>query len=843
MAEDPSAVPVIRSSDLSENTGGRLPLKLRSIRVLAAGLALLSGLVITGATPTAVAVQAFQDRVVNADPADFTPHVLDGRVNAIVIVGTTVVVGGSFTQVAEPGGPTLARKNLFAFDAATGDISTGFAPGVNAKVFALATDGTSVFVGGEFSKSEGHTHRRIVKMDLAGAIDPGFGAQVTAGTGVYDLVYANGLLFMAGAFTAVNGTPRSGLAAVGPDTGALAPGIDVPFTGLHNGGISRVAKLDVTPDGTRLVAVGNFTTVAGEPREQIAILDLAPTTASLSNWATQRFVGQCAIKFDTYIRDVDISPDGSYFVVVTTGAWNGGSNAGVLCDTASRWPTAATGPDQQPTWVDYAGGDTTYSVAVTGAAVYVGGHFRWWNNPYAADHVGPGTVKRRGIAALDPINGLPLSWNPGRKLGEGVFALVATPEGLWVGNDTDEIGGEYHARLAFFPLQGGKPVPVHQPSTLPGDLYSVPISGCPSVDPSILYRVNAGGPAIDSLDCGQGWAVDDDLSPSPLHNKGSSTDSWTPVREIDGRVPATTPAQLFSSERWDRSGSPEMTWTFPVTPGTHVGVRLSFANHCFCTSHVGDRVFDVVLEGSTVLDNYDIVADVGNNVGTTRSFEVTSDGTITIEFLHVVQNPLVNAIELVDLDASPVVPPPATWLGVRTLNGLSVGTPSTLATPGIDWSHDRGTFITGNQVYLGWDTGRMYRRTFSGSQFGKPKPVYLRGLEPFFPVQSVTGMFLDGGRLYYTMAGDDQLYYRYFTPESNVIGAQTFVASGPGDGFTWGTVRGLTLAGGDVYAARTDGALYRIGWASGLPVPGSQTLVDASGAQAWASHGLFVRNG
>ena len=438
--------------------------------------------------------------MVSADPADHTPHVLDGRVNAIVQVGTTVVVGGSFTQVQEPGGPVLTRNRLFAFDAATGDISTNFAPTANGKVFALATDGTYVYAGGEFSRVKKVDSSRVVKLDLTGNVVKSFQAQVTTGSGVYDLALANGLLYMGGAFTAVNGEARSGLAAVDPASGALAAGVNVPFEGLHNGGTSRVAKLDVTPDGSKLVAVGNFTTAAGQARRQIATLDLSGTSATLRDWSTDRFVPQCSTKFDTYIRDVDISPDGSYFVVVTTGAFQGGANLGKLCDSASRWEMGPTGSGQQPSWIDYAGGDTSYSVAVTGAAIYVGGHFRWWNNPFVGDNVGPGTIRRKGIAALDPLNGLPLSWDPGRELGEGVFSLVGTADGLWVGSDSDEIAGEYHPKLAFFPLAGGSPVPEHVPAVLPGELYSLPLQQCSAADPATLYRVNDAGPALASLD-------------------------------------------------------------------------------------------------------------------------------------------------------------------------------------------------------------------------------------------------------------------------------------------------------------------------------------------------------
>jgi len=174
------------------------------------------------------------------------------------------------------------------------------------------------------------------------------------------------------------------------------------------------------------------------------------------------------------MRDVDIAPDGSYFVIATTGAYRAGS----LCDTASRWELGRTGPGQQPTWVDYTGGDTLYSVAITGPAVYVGGHQRWLNNPLRSGSAGPGAVAREGIAALDPRNGLPLLWNPGRDRGVGVFALVSTPEGLWIGSDTDRIGRyEYHGKLAFMPVAGGSAVPEPRVGAVPGDLYRLGTTG------------------------------------------------------------------------------------------------------------------------------------------------------------------------------------------------------------------------------------------------------------------------------------------------------------------------------------------------------------------------------
>ncbi len=122
------------------------------------------------------------------------------------------------------------------------------------------------------------------------------------------------------------------------------------------------------------------------------MLDLNAASAAVRNWSTPRFEPDCSPQFLTYVHDVDFSPDGAYFVVVTTG----GTPPNRLCDSASRWETAPTGCNLQPTWIDYTGGDTLWSVAITGVAVYVGGHQRWLNNTGGSNAAAPGAVLSRG---------------------------------------------------------------------------------------------------------------------------------------------------------------------------------------------------------------------------------------------------------------------------------------------------------------------------------------------------------------------------------------------------------------------------------------------------------------
>jgi hypothetical protein len=454
---------------------------LRCARLRRSSIAVaLSMSLLLVALPTASqAAETPQSVLVNPDPADWTPQIQDGQVNAIVQLGTKVVVGGTFTTVRRAGTTqNLTRNYLLAFDMQTGVIDPNFVPQLNKPVLALAPgpDGASVFVGGEFGTVNGATYRSLARLRLADG-QPVTTFKANANSRVQDLELNHGWLYVSGKFTQIKSVNRSGLARVDPTTGNVDPNLDLPFTDPVQGTMG-VPEIDVSADGTRLVAIGAFGKVAGQDRVQVAVLDVGATPATLSSWQTSDYpilasgttTAWCSTAFkNTYMRSVKIAPDGSYFVIGTTGAYR----ANRLCDTVARWELTATGPGQHPGWVNWSGGDTTWSVGVTGTAVYVGGHFRWWNNPYRSDNPGPGAVAREGIAALDPLTGLPYSWNPGHERGVGTFALPSTPDGLWAGSDTDHTGGEFRQKLAFYPLQGGIAPPPAATDPLPGNLYTM----------------------------------------------------------------------------------------------------------------------------------------------------------------------------------------------------------------------------------------------------------------------------------------------------------------------------------------------------------------------------------
>jgi hypothetical protein len=474
----------------------RLPTVLSAAALAVAGL--------LSATP-ATADAPNHAVVVSAVPATSTPDVEDGRIEAIQEFGSKVLVGGSFTRVQNRGSNTdIPRRFLFAFDKATGAVDPAFAPTVSSRVRAIIagpTPGTA-FIAGDFTTVNGVQRRRVAVLNVAdGSLTawngPAFNGRVN------DAVVVGPNLLLGGTFTVVGGQARNGLASLNVADGQLNNYLTTALTEHHNydgsGASAPVgpAKLAAKPDGTQLVVIGNFQRADGVIHDQVVKLDLGPSAATIAPWNTTGYTPRCAAgAFDAWIRDVAYSPDGSYFVIVTTGA----PFPPTLCDTAARWESNATGTNVQPTWVDWTGGDTLLSVAISETAVYVGGHQRWMNNSFGRDSAAQGAVARPGIAALDPVNGIPLKWNPGRNpRGYGVTEMELTPTGLYIGSDTQWIGNRQYnrKRIAFFPIAGGGATHPTNTATLPGRVYqagSVPGAGANDIFSRTYSGSGAPGP-------------------------------------------------------------------------------------------------------------------------------------------------------------------------------------------------------------------------------------------------------------------------------------------------------------------------------------------------------------
>ncbi|MGD0684299.1 MAG: malectin domain-containing carbohydrate-binding protein, partial [Streptosporangiaceae bacterium] len=672
------------------------------------------------------------------------------------------------------------------------------------------------------------------------------------------------------------------------------PFMDVQLTGHHsyNGtgadGPVGGRAMDISPDGTRAIVVGDFKDANGAVHDQIVMLDLTGSSAVVDpNWNTDAFSGACdSGAFDTYVEDVDFSPDGSYFAIATTGGGGISDNTDgtrSLCDSASRWSTTDTGTDVQPTWVDYTGNDSFWSVAATGTAIYVGGHERWVNNPNGSDYPAAGATPRPGMAALDPASGLPLAWNPGRNpRGAGAYALLATSSGLYVGSDTNYIGDFTYKRdeLAFFPLAGGYAPASTATASLPANVYE---AGQPpdSSNTNVLYRIDAGGPEIAATDNGPNWMADQsNTDPGAAYrNDQSNTASYGPVSSVDATVPASTPSAIFDTERYSLTDSPPMTWDFPVPGGTQVEVRLYFANRWPGTSQPGQRVFDVYLNGTEVLAHYDIVASAGDQTGTMQAFDITVPasgnyaGDVDIVFDHEVENPLIDGIEIVR-DGSSVITTggdPEDSLAYRPVSGTTIGGQTTIGAlttvpdTGIAWGSTRGAFMVGSTIFYGDSSGNFWKASFDGTTVGTPVAIdpyddpawdnvqtgsgqTYQGVTTgyYAELPNVTGAFYSDGRLYYSMLGQSSLYWRYFSPDSGVVGGQEFTATGG----NFSNIAGMFLSGGTLYYANgADGTLHSVSFSNGgtngldpSVNPATDTTVSgpAIDGNDWRARGLFA---
>ncbi|OQD43090.1 hypothetical protein BUL40_08350 [Croceivirga radicis] len=181
--------------------------------------------------------------------------------------------------------------------------------------------------------------------------------------------------------------------------------------------------------------------------------------------------------------------------------------------------------------------------------------------------------------------------------------------------------------------------------------------------PALHYRINASGPMVLATDGGPDWQAGAgggaqdmggyQVSSGRLGGNNSNVSYANRDVSIPSWMSAATYEGLFRNERWDDGIAPELSYDFPLPNGTYQ-VNLYMGNWCSCTSEVGERVFDVSMEGGVVHSKVDLVALFGHRSGGMLGHRVTvSDGELNLEFLHVTENPLVNAIEIYSLDTVP----------------------------------------------------------------------------------------------------------------------------------------------------------------------------------------------
>ncbi len=161
-----------------------------------------------------------------------------------------------------------------------------------------------------------------------------------------------------------------------------------------------------------------------------------------------------------------------------------------------------------------------------------------------------------------------------------------------------------------------------QIATLPGG-FSIALN----TNPFSPILVNAGGPSYTDSQA-QVWSADKNFS-------GGSTASST------HSIANTADPKLYQTERYGN-----FTYQFTVPNGTY-NVVLKFAEFYWTSS--GRRIFNVAINGTPVLTNFDIIAAVGAPyTAIDKTFATaTSTGTVTIQFTSGSADlPKISAIEI-----------------------------------------------------------------------------------------------------------------------------------------------------------------------------------------------------
>ncbi len=463
-----------------------------AVAVVAIGLGSLSVATVTVAPSVAAAQpKPGHSGLVPDVPRKNTPRISAGEIWDLEVVPqlNRVFIAGSFTSLANTTGSTatINQRYLASYNLTTGLIDTAFRPTFDGGVSAVeaSPDGTKLYVGGTFNTISGVAARKVASINLTtGAPVASFNTSATTNNAVTALAATNSTVYVGGRFSRINGVSMTGLAALDGTTGVVDPGFDNQLSGgIGVNGQLTVQQLKLTHDDSKLLVVHTGRQIAGQDRLGIGLINTV--TKQLLPWRTRLWDDNLAIVGGVQrIYAGDIAPNDQYFVV---GSGSGGDRP-PISDTAVAFPIAG-GDFTEPLWVSRMF-DSVYSIAITEAAVYVGGHFGWNESPTAdqpwpgLDNVGYGTgqglsgyglgdqvVKREHLGALRPSDGTALEWAPISNSFEGNKAMEATSRGLLVGGDGMFQGGVRTGRVAFYDLNS-VPAPSSTDTTI-----TTPIEG------------------------------------------------------------------------------------------------------------------------------------------------------------------------------------------------------------------------------------------------------------------------------------------------------------------------------------------------------------------------------
>ncbi|NTU70524.1 MAG: cadherin-like domain-containing protein [Coriobacteriia bacterium] len=341
-------------------------------------------------------------------------------VKALAVDGSTVYVGGYFSTI---GG--AARRNIAALDASAGSTGTATAwdPSANTIVMALAVDGSTVYAGGDFTTIGGATRNYIAALDAsAGSTGTATAWNPNANASVYTLAVDGSTVYAGGNFWTIGGAARNDIAAL--DASAGSTGTATAWNPNANSGVRAIAV-----DGSTVYVGGYFTTIGGATRSGIAALDAAAgATGTATAWNPNSSDGILALAVD----GSTVYAAGNF----TSATIGGATRSGIAALDASAGSTGtATAWNPRPDGM-------VLTLATDGSTIYAGGRF-----------TSLGAVTRNNLAKLKADGTLDLDWDP--NAGDAVYALAVDGSTVYAGGDFRAIGGEARGCIAALNASAG----------------------------------------------------------------------------------------------------------------------------------------------------------------------------------------------------------------------------------------------------------------------------------------------------------------------------------------------------------------------------------------------------